>query len=237
MPLRSALKCVVLLIFFLLLADRAIAQDSAQGSDARVISSPQFRLPQNAQDAGVDGKIKLTFTVDKNGEAKGFTVLSGPAWPCGTKPSKEIDDALDAVKENIRATRFSPALKSGKPVSSDVTMTFLIGQAYDAWLKKRDAEKNGFGKLLQAGIINGKALSLPIPNIPAAGVSLKISSTVYVDVLIDEEGNVIRAGATSGVFSFQEAARSAACRAKFSPTTQNGTPIKVAGMITYNFVR
>jgi outer membrane biosynthesis protein TonB len=237
MTLHYCIYRLALLIFILILSSALLySQDRTIDSDAKVINAPRFQLPQSAQDAGVDGKIRLTFTVDKNGEAKGFTVLSGPAWPCGTKPSKAIDDALDAVKENIRATRFSPAIKNGKPVSSDVTMTFLIGDAYDAWVKKRDAKMQGTGKIVKHGIVNGRALSLPIPDIPAGAGRIMIRITVYVDVLIDEEGNVIRAGATSGGFALQEASRNAACRAKFSPTLVDGAPIKVAGMVTYNFV-
>lgn len=54
--------------------------------------------------------------------------------------------------------------------------------------------------------------------------------------LIDEQGKVILAGAVNGHPYLQEAARDAACHAKFSPILLAGQPTKVSGVITYNFV-
>jgi TonB family protein len=55
-------------------------------------------------------------------------------------------------------------------------------------------------------------------------------------VLIDENGNVISASAASGNPLLRAAAVAAARGAKFSPTKLSGQPVKVQGIITYNFV-
>jgi len=57
-----------------------------------------------------------------------------------------------------------------------------------------------------------------------------------VEILIDEQGRVISAQATSGHPLLREAARQAALQARFTPTQLNGQPVKVSGVITYNFV-
>ena len=57
-----------------------------------------------------------------------------------------------------------------------------------------------------------------------------------VQVLIDEQGKVISASAVSGHPLLQAAAVAAARGAKFSPTVLSGQPVKVSGVITYNFV-
>lgn len=56
-----------------------------------------------------------------------------------------------------------------------------------------------------------------------------------VQVYIDEEGNVIAARRTGGHPLLQAAAASAARKAKFSTTTMDGRPLKVTGIINYNF--
>jgi protein TonB len=58
---------------------------------------------------------------------------------------------------------------------------------------------------------------------------------VSVQVTIDEEGNVISATALSGHPLLQAAAVAAARAARFAPTLLDGQPVKVTGVITYNF--
>ncbi|MBA2378253.1 MAG: TonB family protein, partial [Blastocatellia bacterium] len=60
--------------------------------------------------------------------------------------------------------------------------------------------------------------------------------TVTVQVVIDEAGNVISANAVNGHALLRPAAVAAARQAKFSPTMLSGQPVKVSGVITYNFV-
>jgi protein TonB len=90
-------------------------------------------------------------------------------------------------------------------------------------------------KQISGGVLNGKATSLPTPAYPAAAKSMHISGTVVVQVLIDESGNVVSASAASGHPLLKAAAVSAARRAKFSPTMLSGQPVKVSGVIRYNF--
>jgi protein TonB len=64
----------------------------------------------------------------------------------------------------------------------------------------------------------------------------RVQGKVLVQVLIDERGNVISAKAVSGPPLLVVDSQRAALQAKFSPTKMNGQPVKVSGMITYNFV-
>ncbi len=91
-------------------------------------------------------------------------------------------------------------------------------------------------KQISGGVLNGKATSLPKPIYPPAAVAVKASGAVSVQVLIDEGGNVISASAVSGHPLLRAAATEAARRATFSPTLLMGNPVKVSGVITYNFV-
>jgi protein TonB len=63
-----------------------------------------------------------------------------------------------------------------------------------------------------------------------------VRGTVNVQVLIDERGNVVSATAVSGHPLLIPAARAAALQARFSPTMFGDQPVKVSGVITYNFM-
>jgi periplasmic protein TonB len=89
---------------------------------------------------------------------------------------------------------------------------------------------------VSGGVVNGKATSLPKPPYPAAAKAVRASGTVSVQVLIDENGSVVSANATSGHPLLRAAAEQAARGARFSPTMLSGQKVKVSGIITYNFV-
>ncbi|HEY2867201.1 MAG TPA: energy transducer TonB [Pyrinomonadaceae bacterium] len=87
------------------------------------------------------------------------------------------------------------------------------------------------------GVVNGKATYLPIPPYPAAAVVMRIEGKVDVQVTIDETGEVISANAASGNALLRQAAENAAWKAKFTPTLLSKVPVKVTGVIVYNFTR
>ena len=89
---------------------------------------------------------------------------------------------------------------------------------------------------ISGGVLNGKAISLPKPGYPPIARAAHASGTVVVQVLIDENGNVVSAHAVSGHPLLQAAAVGAAKQARFSPTKLSGQPVKVTGVIQYNFV-
>ncbi len=89
---------------------------------------------------------------------------------------------------------------------------------------------------ISGGVMNGKATNLPKPPYPAAARAVKVSGSVSIQVTVDESGNIIAASAVSGHPLLLAAAEQAAKGAKFSPTMMSGQPVKVTGVITYNFV-
>lgn len=89
---------------------------------------------------------------------------------------------------------------------------------------------------ISGGVLNGKAISKPQPAYPPIAKAARASGTVTVQVTVDEEGRVISARAAGGHPLLQQAAVAAARQARFSPTLLSGQPVKVNGVITYNFV-
>lgn len=55
-------------------------------------------------------------------------------------------------------------------------------------------------------------------------------------IVIGDDGNVISAKAKDGPEALYATSEQAASRARFQPTTKDGKPVKVYGVMTYNFV-
>ena len=90
-------------------------------------------------------------------------------------------------------------------------------------------------KVISKRPITGQAKVLPQPPYPAIARQLHIQGRVSVQVLIDEQGRVISATAMDGHALLKLAAQKAALEAQFSPTTLGNQPVRVSGVITYDF--
>lgn len=84
-------------------------------------------------------------------------------------------------------------------------------------------------------ILSGRAISLPQPPYPIIAKQAHVQGPVSIQILVNEEGKVLSAQVVSGNAMLSSAAKDAAMRARFSPTMLNGTPVKIQGVITYNF--
>ena len=91
-------------------------------------------------------------------------------------------------------------------------------------------------QVIRKKVINSEAISLPKPPYPPLALKTRTKGVVSVQVLIDETGKVISARPLSGSPLLVHAAVRAAYKARFSPTFIGDQPLKVSGVITYNFV-
>ena len=89
---------------------------------------------------------------------------------------------------------------------------------------------------LPSRVLVSKAISLPQPPYPQMARQIHLQGAVVVQILVDETGRVVSAQVVSGNPMLGGNAKDAALRARFTPTTLNGQPVKVQGVITYNFV-
>lgn len=90
-------------------------------------------------------------------------------------------------------------------------------------------------KPVSGGVLNGKAMNLPSPLYPDIARRMHTEGVVQVEVIVDENGKVVSARALSGPGMLRDAAVKAAYLARFSPTKLSGSPVKVNGLINYNF--
>lgn len=216
-----------------------MAPASAQGNTPRTIkggvlngkaiSLPKPEYPAEARKAAVDGLVSVEVTIDESGTvilAKAITDEK-PNTDLATETADGLAQLREAAERAAMEARFSPTLLGGKPVK----VTGVITYKFSLSTRIDDDEKN-----ISGGVLNGKAIDVPDPEYPEAARAAKVSGTVAVQVTVDEAGNVISARAVFGHPLLQAAAVAAARVAKFAPTRLEGQPVKVSGIITYNFV-
>ena len=90
-------------------------------------------------------------------------------------------------------------------------------------------------KVISKGVISGFATSLPKPLYPEIAKRMRVSGKVSVQVLVDVDGRVVSATVVSGPPFLRAEAQKAALQARFSPTKIGDQPVKVSGVIVYNF--
>ncbi len=187
--------------------------------------------------------------------------VTGTSAPASVSPSNsnQPSQALasnkpassDAAKQTAAqpttslASTNAPVVKTSAPASDKPAASNEqaknVGKSEQA-VESKSAEELGSKpvakpllKPVSGGVLNGKALSLPVPTYPLTARSSHIVGLVVVEVVIDVNGKVISARALSGPVLLQQAAVQAAYQAKFSPTILSGQPVKVVGSINYNF--
>jgi TonB family protein len=102
----------------------------------------------------------------------------------------------------------------------------------------RESQSNTTGKAYKLKNVTSRfprPIKKATPRYPADAKAAGVSGAVSVRVLISEEGKVIEAEAVSGHQLLREAAVEAAKQYVFSPTERSGVPVKVKGIITFNF--
>ncbi len=161
----------------------------------------------------------------------------------GTPTPEELVAALNELKYgqwrdiHVRGYEDSPKVRPGQyelwfaySSPTPATTADTSGDA-DIPTKVNQAQT----KPVSGGVLNGKAISLPMLAYPYAARAANVSGAVHVQVLVDENGNVASATVVSGHPLLQSAALQSARNAKFAPTKVGGQPVKVSGVIIYNF--
>jgi protein TonB len=88
---------------------------------------------------------------------------------------------------------------------------------------------------VSGGVLQGSAIKKIQPPYPPIAKAARASGAVQVQVTISEEGRVIEAAVISGHPLLRDAAVQAARQWVFKPTELSGVPVKVQGVLTFNF--
>jgi len=88
---------------------------------------------------------------------------------------------------------------------------------------------------VSGGVLQGSAIKKIQPPYPPIAKAARAAGAVQVQVTISEEGRVIEAAVISGHPLLRDAALQAARQWMFRPTELSGVPVKVQGILTFNF--
>lgn len=145
------------------------------------------------------------------------------------------EDEVSKLLQEIKETGAAPVITMSKE-EYEQQFGWLFEPEKYGWSPPRFKRLPGGRKIIEGGILNGKALSFPKPSYPASARAARLSGTVVVQVTIDETGKVISARAVSGPALLRTAAVDAARQATFPPKLLVGEPVSVRGVIHYTFV-
>jgi protein TonB len=84
-------------------------------------------------------------------------------------------------------------------------------------------------------VLQGNAIKKVPPPYPEEAKAAHASGAVQVQVTISEDGHVIEAAVISGHPLLREASLEAAKQWIFKPVELSGVPVKVQGILTFNF--
>lgn len=182
-----------------------------------------------------DGKLNLTVTRSFKNETGDVTMKTNEIW-----------ELLDAGK-TLKITRYTETPRGATNAEMYFTKTSAnvrtVGEtgvaAADSSATADSPSVSNTGEMpkkISGGVLNGKATRLVKPEYPAAAAAVRASGAVNVQVTIDEQGNIVSASAVSGHPLLRAAAEQAARDSQFAPTRLEGVPVRVSGIIVYNFV-
>lgn len=213
---------------------------TAQTPGRPVVSKPNVTLSKEAYSFG--GIVRVEVTVDASGKVIAVGKAIGPGSICPSVTRPDVVALREDARKAAARVKFEPSPGSS-PLETSLEFEFI---AKESPAVDEPGETKKFivygstdpagGAGTEGGILNGRAEELPKPAYPAAARAVKAAGAISVQVLIEEDGTMFSAQAISGHPLLRTAARTAACSARFSPTLLDGSPVKVSGVITYNFV-
>jgi TonB family protein len=223
--------CVVagLLSFATVPAQEAPKEIKGGILNGKAVSLPSPEYPPEAKAAGWEGTVVVDVVIDESGNVSSAVASSVVRTPWNSDLDQTTVSSFESVigDATVKAAleaKFAPTRLNGVPVkvSGSIVYNFSV---------------NAIVPAVSSGVLNGRATSLPKPEYPEAAKAVRAGGTVVVRVVVDESGDVISAAAISGHPLLRAASVEAAKAAKF-PATMIDTPkpVKVSGMVVYNFV-
>ncbi|MFT3743843.1 MAG: energy transducer TonB [Pyrinomonadaceae bacterium] len=260
------MKYLLSLTFFLLLASPVFSQEGTVTAETMFAGAPPavVELPVPKAKADWSGVISVGIIVNELGSVSLTDDGEGPFPVCKIVTDSRVLAMRAAAVEVAKVAKFSPLVIDGKPQLTSGRLNYRFGTGQHMRLAglgtvvgtaTKNDESGGSTAIGSSGgaaivvpegmpkpnmapgaVLNGSAVSLAKPSYPAAAKAVRAGGSVNVQVLIYDDGTVYSAEAISGHPLLRRSSELAACSSKFTPTLLNGIPVKVSGIVTYNFV-
>jgi outer membrane biosynthesis protein TonB len=223
---------------------------------AQIKYKPEVPYPDEAKATHLEGTVSVPIVVVKSGKVFSVGEPEGPDGICPRISTPGVKAMRSLAAKAAEKTLLDPTTLRGDAGEWHFRLSFTFKHPTlpaDSIAPKADPAPDGLRtgalmiskdqaalpaelgqqpKIISGGVLNGHAKKLAKPNLVGM---LAIAGRVDVWVVIDEKGKVYRAQAISGYADMGAVARLAACESEFAPTLLDGKPVKVSGVITYNF--
>ncbi|QQS40905.1 MAG: energy transducer TonB [Acidobacteriota bacterium] len=123
-----------------------------------------------------------------------------------------------------------------KPLFHLILAILVLGLPILAQDKAASTRKAVKKPIISAGIVNGRAKELVVPEWPPAAKSTNDHGLVRVEVVIDQDGKVEDAKALEGPVLLRRTSVAAAKESTFYPILLQGKPVRVLGLIIYRYI-
>lgn len=235
--------------------------EDATAKKLQTAAAAAIAAPANAN-APVANVIPASMTANNPPAASATTPAAASSQPKMTVVPAVAAPSNAAAKPNATANTVAPptvkrannvpALPAGSVDASAAGLTLGLPNMAASPVNTADAPivktnddlpppvakpvvRAGAVRPVSSGVLNGKALDMPKPLYPDAARRARVMGVVSVEVVIDASGKVIGARAVSGPEMLRDAAERAAKQARFTPALLSGQPVRVSGIINYNF--
>jgi TonB family protein len=210
---------------------KEVSEKQAQSTEIK-IASRQNLIARIDENQSIPDKISTVQNTTKSRPNGAVIIKNGVETDATNSTIGNDRTGRDSANDIKTPTRIIKKVVPVEDTKEDPPPT--VKKVVVAEVKPKDAVKPPTQSL---GVINGKASNLPKPAFPAAAKAVGANGAVSVQVSIDENGNVTSAKAVSGHPLLRAASENAAKSAKFTQTFLSGQPVKVTGVIVYNFVK
>ncbi len=229
------LKLLILLSFSVLLFSVTVTAQWGGTKKRKIKSMPVVALPSEAEQAGLYGKVIALVVVNPAGKVIEVKAVSGPDGICNGYWNDALALLHSYVRDRAKEVEFEP-LENGKTKNTEQYLQLDFPQS-KAEADKAETIKAILDDKKNKNVVHGKPITMGRPEMRQTGARAVIHGTVRVEFEVDEEGRVFRARLDGpGLISvLNNSALSAACRSRFTQTTVNGKPVRVGGVVNYNF--
>ena len=225
-----------------------IIEMTLRGNDGSVLSKEKYTY--EFDEFGNWKKMTTAVAVYENGAIsyeptqvtyRTLTYYYGPSMPKPgapvvdvATPSKKRTDAEAETVANKSAPTQPPNVVSAPPINVAEKSTPLTPTSAEA--NAREDVKIPVIRLSEE-VLRKAAIEIPEPQYPVDAELARAAGPVQVEVIIDRNGVVTTARATSGNPMLFDAATSAASKARFLMSAFSDQPTGAYGVLTYNFAR
>jgi len=190
------------------------------------IIKPQPVYPAVAKQLNASGEVQVSIVIGENGQV------------IEAKATKGHPVLRAAAEDAARKWVFKPTLLDGKPVKQPGTLTFVFmapPPPPSVTPTAETGEETPKRLNVSGGVLQGNAIKKVQPPYPPIAKAARASGPVQVQVTISETGEVIEASVINGHPLLRDAALQAARQWLFAPTELSGVPVKVQGILNFNF--